>query len=340
MKSTYVYSLAACVGTGLISLFAPRGSLLPALLFWVAALQGAIALAAAAEVTGARWIKPLRTPLLDLTPLLLIFPVTFLILARRLSVYPWVEHPTGWLNPTFFVVRNVLMLLITWFLAHRFAQASRRESAQKGTLAVVYILAFVANQSLIAFDRVMSFEYPWISTLFGAYFFVEALYIGIAITAVLASTLYLRGRGCSRDTLRDTATLLFGFALLWAGQFFAQYLVIWYGNIPEEVSFLSRRVLESPLKDLSVLVLGLLFFAPFVVLLSREARTQPWVVTATAFVVASGVFVERLVGLLPVVDLRPVVVALECLLLGAVFVLTIVRATPLSGSPAQVSDRQ
>ena len=98
---------------------------------------------------------------------------------------------------------------------------------------------------------------------------------------------------------------MFGFSLMWAGLFFAQFLTIWYGNLPEEVGFLARRLSASPLRELCVAVLFLLFFIPFPALLSTRAKSNPYVVSAAALSILSGILVERYVFLAPVVRFSP-----------------------------------
>jgi hypothetical protein len=104
---------------------------------------------------------------------------------------------------------------------------------------------------------------------------------------------------------------------MWAGLFFAQFLTIWYGNIPEEVGFIARRVSASPLRELCIAVLFLLFFFPFPALLSTRAKSNPYVVSAVSLSILSGILVERYVFLAPVVQLSPVALAIDfaCLLL-------------------------
>lgn len=324
-RTTYMLAFAAALATLGVGLLAHDGSLLPGLLFWTAVVQGAIALCAGSDIAHARWHRTLRPVILSLHPLLLAFPLAFLVIGLRLSIYPWAAHPTGWLAPGFFVARNVVLLLVGWVLAMLYARAASAESPRTGRLAVLYVVAFVICQSLLAFDWVMSFEYPWVSTLLGGYFFVEALYLGAALTAVVAGILALRQDDPERDRdrLRDTTTFLFGLSLLWVGQFFAQYLVIWYGNIPAEVEYLYKRVLFAPLRQLSAGVLICLFFLPFLVLLSRSAKTSPAMTFGVAGVIALGVTLERLVMLIPVTGLNPALVVLEYLVLGAAVAATL-----------------
>jgi hypothetical protein len=166
----------------------------------------------------------------------------------------------------------------------------------------------------------MSLEYPWVSALFGGYFFIESIYGGFAVSALLC----LRRSGAppadpahgSRSDLSDLSILMFGFSLMWAGLFFAQFLTIWYGNLPEEVGFIARRVAASPMRELSVAVLFLLFFLPFPVLLSTRAKSNPYVVSAVSLSILSGILIERYVFLAPVVRFSPLALAVDfaCLL--------------------------
>jgi hypothetical protein len=322
----YIYGAAAVAGSAILTFLAPKGSLLPGLLFWVAVVQGAVLLMAAAEIAHSNWHRRIRAVLLGVHPLLWMFPLAFLFFSFGKEIYPWAEHPTAWLQQPFFAIRNVALLLVTALGGTLFSRAAVRDAPATRTLAVLYVFLFVTTQTVIAFDWVMSFEFPWISTLLGAYFFVEAIYLGVALAAVLAAYLCRRYRDLMGKTLLDLATLLFGFSLLWVGQFFAQYLVIWYGNIPAEVSFLSKRVLASPLREMSLFVLLGLFAIPFVSLWARGPKETPWWVALMAGIVAAAVFVERLVFLVPVVELSAPVVILEMAILGGAVLLTAAAA--------------
>lgn len=291
-------------------------TLLVAMMFWASLCQGLIALAAAAELSGARWIRPIRDRVLLTYPLLLMFPALFLIFSARLDFYPWLDHGTAWLEPAFFVIRNTASLILVAVAAHFFVRRTLAGTPGARALAVLYLLAFVVCQSLMAFDWVMSFEYPWINTLFGPYFFIEAFYLGICATALMLARATARDRAGFQPTLKDAASLLFGFSLLWAGQLFAQYLTIWYGNIPEEVGYVYKRLAVSPLWEIAVFTLFAFFFIPFGVMVSKAAKLSPPVVGAVAVLVCLGYVLERLLFLLPDGPVHPVVLALELALVG------------------------
>lgn len=296
------------------------GSLLLAFLFFIAVVEGCIAAAAAGATVNARWVGSVRKELLSVTPLLLVGAFLLLLLIPFVDSYPWSGRPGIWLRKDFFIGRNFAFLLLSYVTAQRFATAPVGGERTKSR-AAWYLLAFVVSQSLAAFDLVMSLEYPWVSALLGGYFFIEALYGGFAVSALL----YLLLRGTppadrvpgARSDLSDLSILMFGFSLMWAGLFFAQFLTIWYGNLPEEVGFIARRVAASPMRELSVAVLFLLFFIPFPALLSTRAKSNPYVVSAVSLSILSGILVERYVFLAPVVRFSPLALAIDftCLLI-------------------------
>jgi hypothetical protein len=304
------------------------GSLLLTLLFWVAIVQGCIAIVAAADLAKGKWIHPLKKYLLSVYPLILFIAVLFLIQSKQMNIYHWTEEKHGfWFNEWSFIIRNFVLLVASFVLAWKFAKESIKESERKNLWAALYVLSFVVSQSLIAFDWVMSLEYPWISTLFGGYFFIEATYLGLAIAAIFCLFFLrkplLENPDQAKKTSKDVATFMFGFSLFWAGMFFAQFLTIWYGNLPEEVMFTSKRMTSSTLKFMSQYILGALFFVPFIVLLSRKIKSIPIGVSIIALVVMSGVFVERLFFLMPNVSINGMIAGIEMVLMLVVFVLTV-----------------
>jgi hypothetical protein len=307
------------------------GSLLLAFLFFVAVVEGCVAAAAAGTMVNARWVGSVRKELLSVAPLLLLAAFLLLLLIPFVDTYPWAGTPGIWLRKDLFIGRNLAFLLLAYVTARRFAAAPAGGEGTKPR-AAWYLLVFVVSQTLTAFDLVMSLEYPWVSALLGGYFFIESVYAGFAVSALLC----LRRSGTpppdsghgSRSDRSDLSILMFGFSLMWAGLFFAQFLTIWYGNLPEEVGFLARRLSASPLRELCVAVLFLLFFLPFPALLSTRAKSNPYAVTAAALSILSGILLERYVFLAPVVRFSPVALAVDfaCLLLLFVAVVTTTRA--------------
>ena len=281
------------------------GTHLPAVLLGMAIVQGAVLLVAAATLTNAKWIAPIQQPLLSLAPLLFLFP--FLVQFQHtpylpLPPYPWLGHPTSWLDPNLFAVRNILALLGLAIVGNSFGRVSLANGSSARQWAVVYILTFVVVKTLVAVDWVMSFDYPWVSTMFPAIYMIECLYAGLALAGILCYFRERRQPGSTGDSVYDTASLLFGFGLFWGGLTFAQYLTIWYGNIPEEVHFFTRRFALRGGEQLFAVNVILLFVIPFTVFLIHRIRKSACAVALLALVILAGLMTVRLFHILPHVE--------------------------------------
>jgi hypothetical protein len=120
----------------------------------------------------------------------------------------------------------------------------------------------------------------------------------------------------------DLGRLLLGFSVLWGGFFFAQFLLIWYGNIPEEANYIAKRITE-PYTELSYIFIVLTFLVPFLVLIPRWCKRNIFVLALVAASVLTGIFLEKVLFILPVVPLHLGIVVLEIFLILAVWLLTI-----------------
>jgi hypothetical protein len=283
------------------------GTLLLTLTFWIAMIQGPVAVVATADISQGNWVKPLKKELLSFYPLILFMAFLFLFLLFQMDIYIWIENPHQWLNKNFFIIRNFLVLVISYVLAHFYAKASLNNLPNKNVLAVLYILSFILTQSLVAFDWIMSLEFPWMSTMFAPIFFMESFYAGLALTGIIAA-IYLRNNaensGDISKVMRDTAVFMFGFALTWAGLFYGQFLVIWYGNIPWETSFFGVRMGHSPYREMMYLIIIVLFIIPFLALLGRKIKSSGIWVASVSVVVIVGLLIERIFYILPVTSLN------------------------------------
>ena len=281
------------------------------------------------KLSKAKWILPIKKELLSLHPLLLLIFFLFRLVGIQLNIYPWAGDQGIWLNKKFFMLRNLSFLLWAYLFARKFAIEVFRDGDKQYLYALLYLFTFVTSQTLAAFDWVMSLEYPWFSTLFGGYFFVEALYTGTALAFIFCYFLLKERDPDQTQTLKkthkDAATLLFAFCVMWAYFFFSQYLVIWYGNIPEEVTFFAKRFSDPTLLTLSFIILAVLFPLPFLSLLFIRIKSSPFLVLVLSFVILSGVFIERLVFLLPLLTIQMPVLVLEFVMMTFLFVLTFVN---------------
>ena len=173
---------------------------------------------------------------------------------------------------------------------------AERYARRRYVFGVLYLIVFCLALSLLAFDLVMAAEPHWYSTLFGAYAFIKAIYTGIGALIILAAVLHLSRvvdyRLRSWEYI-DIGKLLLVFCLLWADFFYCQLVVIWYGNIPEETSYVITRTMFAPWNRIAAGVFAVGFVVPFVVLLNRRVKTLPRVMIALCAVVIAGMWLEH-----------------------------------------------
>ena len=316
-------SLAVVEYAGLVE---NRGALLLTLAFWSCLIQGSIAAVAATETIQGKWISTLRRELLSVYPLLLFLALAFLLLWPRTVIYPWHDHPNFWLNSTFFMLRNFIVLLAVFISARLYVIRSLRGDPSRVKYAIIYLSVFTLSQFLIAFDWIMTLEYPWFSSLFGFYFLVEAMFAGLALATL---NLFFQYRfkfqqdpAATTRHQEDLGRLMLGFSVLWGGFFFAQFLLIWYGNIPEEANYIAKRIVD-PYTGLSYVFIVLTFLVPFLVLIPRWCKRNIFVLSLVAASVLTGLFLEKVLFILPDVKLHLGIVVLEIFLVLPVWLLTI-----------------
>ena len=305
-------------------------------LLWSAIAQGAVVFSAVTHITKARWSGPLSGLAESFA---IFFPFSFilflLLFLGQSHIFPWLNEDLHgkevWLNVPFLFTRNCFGLLILYglglvylynalrlkfdsrqtegwlraFLQKRWSREAQDPTALKSKLTFLggfYILAFALVLCLIGYDLVMSMDPHWISTLFGAYTFIKAFYVGLGGIIILASIYYLnRGTdsGLTSSHFHDIGKLFFAFCLLWADFFYVQLVVIWYGNIPEEAAYVIERVMLPPWNSLAWLVFIVCFILPFFILLNKKIKTRPVFMIVICSVIIIGIWFEHLLLLGP-----------------------------------------
>jgi hypothetical protein len=170
---------------------------------------------------------------------------------------------------------------------------------------VLYLLAFALVLSLIGFDLVMAADPHWYSTLFGAYTFIKAVYVGFGALIILAAGLHASGNTdftLSRPEFIDMGKLFLAFCLAWADFFYCQLVVIWYGNISEEAVYVIERTMLAPWNRVAWIVFIVCFIGPFLILLNRNIKTVPWFMMLLCTVVIAGMWLEHYLLLGPALE--------------------------------------
>lgn len=279
--------------------------------FWTGLASGAVLLSAVLTLTGARWAGPVKRLAEAFGAFLPVsLPLFGILWFGRAAFFPALAVAPlprrVWLAPAFLFPRDgaALLALVVAGLA-LVANAVRRDRGgvpdpgpRAAVLAAVFALLYALVLSLIGFDWIMSLDPHWTSTLFGVYYFVGSFYAGLAAVAVVAG-LHAGPLGLEERQLRDLGTLLLAFAFTTGYLFYVQFLVIWFGNVPAETSFLILRLRESPWAPVGRTVLAVGFCLPVLVLLFRRAKARPGILVAVGCVALAGLWLERFVLVAP-----------------------------------------
>lgn len=155
-------------------------------------------------------------------------------------------------------------------------------------LAILYALLW----TVWTWDWLMSVSPHWFSTLFGAWVFMTHFLAALGMLAIMACLVRPYGGFAAlitARTLHDLGKMVFAFTVFWTYLFFAQFLVIWYGNLPEETHYVEERLWHA-YQPIAGIVLAAVFFIPFIGLLSVKAKRTPSLLTAFALVSLLGIW--------------------------------------------------
>jgi hypothetical protein len=123
-----------------------------------------------------------------------------------------------------------------------------------------------------------------------------------------------------RFAQRSVGGLMFGFSIFWVYFYFSQMIVIWYGNLPEEVHYLAKRIgYHTPYWALARGIFALCWVTPFVVLLGKRAKMNPRVVSTVGVLILLGFYFEKWLMIAPAAQVNLTLQIVETVLLGGLF---------------------
>jgi hypothetical protein len=215
---------------------------------------------------------------------------------------PVLRGKEGFLNESAFGVRLITYFLI-WlggtFLMLR--NSFRQDITGDVSLSVVnfktsaiFLVLYALSVSLAGFDIVMSLEPHWFSTIFGVYFFAGFFQTGLGVLLILTWILYRTGvlkNFVTIDHFHDIARFLFGFSIFWAYIAFSQFMLIWYGNLPEEIFFFKDR-LSNGWQWVSLALLCIRFIIPFFALMTFGSKRCFFVTIPISLLVVFGEWLD------------------------------------------------
>jgi hypothetical protein len=300
--------------------------------FYIASLGvSALFFLAVQRVAGSRWSANLRRIPEAFLPVIPIAAVLLLLLYfGRHTLFPWIDPhlfdhaPSNagkvrYLNPPWVFARMVFTVVVWTFFAWLFRRTSLQQDSNPSQslvlhhrlsrYSVLFILAFALTFTLGAYDWLLSLDPQWSSTMFGFYEFAGTFVQGIA--AITLAVVFLKERGplakvVSQHQLHDLGKMVFAFSIFWAYIWTCQYLLIWYGNIPDEVTHFVKRT-NGPWLYFFALNFILNWLIPFTVLLSIRAKCTPKLLKIICVTVLVGHWLDLYILIMPAMWNKPTI---------------------------------
>lgn len=299
----------------------PWAAFYVAALFFMLISLGVLAFYAIQQVAQAGWSPVLFRVMQGLTAYLLPGSIIFLILLvlsglHMNHLFVWMngdllnpEHAdydkliagkSGYLNVPFFLIRAVIFLG-GWNL-YRYVSRKNCLAQDESTdntyykknfnASALFLVFFIVTESIMSWDWIMSLDPHWFSTLFGWYVFASFFVSGITVIALV--TLYLKSKGLlehvNTSHIHDLAKFMFGISIFWTYLWFSQYMLIWYSNIPEEVTYFISRIEHYKLPFFGMLVMNFIF--PLLILINTDFKRVTWIIVMAGIVILLGHYID------------------------------------------------
>lgn len=294
--------------------------------FWSAIAQAMVVFAAVQKLAKGHWAGLIIRFAEAAVAFQAVAVVLFLgLYLGRDHIFSWLREPRPdlgwWLTARWFFVRNGAILTGLAWLSWRFVRhdlapdlqeiAENRpvepDAAAQGLIsrqAAYLVLAYAFGYSMLGYDLVMSLAHKWVSNLYGAFYFMGSFLGALMLLAVLSvamrRVMELRHLYSAKQQ-HDLAKLCFGFSVFWAYLMWSQFLVIWFGNLPEETWFIFYR-LYGPWRPVGTAVFLLVFLIPFAGLLGVRPKRYPPALLVFALVSLTGMWLERYLEVVPSIN--------------------------------------
>ncbi len=228
-------------------------------------------------------------------------------------IYVWMDPETvahdeiiqgkvSYLNIPFFMLRATIYLTgwnLYRYLSRRLSIA--QDNAEKGNIknyklnfkiSAGFLAFFFVTESMMAWDWIMSIDPHWFSTLFGWYVLASSLVTSVTVIAI--TTIFLKSKGylpkVNDSHIHDLAKFMFGLSIFWTYLWFSQYMLIWYSNIPEEVTYFLTRIDDYQLPFFGMIILN--FVLPLLILISSEYKRSNWIIVMAGIIIIIGHYID------------------------------------------------
>lgn len=252
-------------------------------MLWLGLSLGCLALLMLQYVSGGLWGLVSRRVLEAAAkgfPLMAVFflPIAF----AAPHFYPWVSKQTGWLNFPWFYIRAVIYFVVWTTLAYTLSSWSTQYdegpapslSVKMQSLSAPGLVIYTLSITFAAVDWVMSLSPGWTSTIYGLLYLAGQ---GLSAFAFVLIILWLVTKHepyktiITKTQVHDIGKLMMAFTLLWAYFSYSQFIIIWSGNLPEEITWYLHRI-RGAWAPIALFIVMFHFFVPFGIMLGQEFK--------------------------------------------------------------------
>jgi len=294
----------------------PWSALYVACIFFMLISLGVLAFYAIQQVAQSGWSPVLFRVMQGITAYLPVGSVIFFIVLLLCGLhfnhlFVWldpevvvndklIQAKSGYLNFPFWIIRATIFL-IGWNLYRYFSRKNclaqdeaKDDSFYKKNfkMSAGFLVFFIVTESIMSWDWIMSIDPHWFSTLFGWYVFASFFVSGI--TTICMISLYLKSKGylehVNTSHIHDLAKFMFGFSVFWTYLWFSQFMLIWYADIPEEVTYFVTRIEVFNLPFFGAVVMNFVF--PILILVNTDFKRITWVLVMAGTVILLGHYVD------------------------------------------------
>ena len=206
----------------------------------------------------------------------------------------------GYLNTPFFLARAIFFLggwSLYRFFSRKFSLAQDNASdisnhKKNFRISAAFLVFYIVTESIMSWDWIMSVDPHWFSTLFGWYDCASMFVSGI--TAIALITIYLKYNGylefVNDSHIHDLGKFMFGISIFWTYLWFSQFMLIWYSNIPEEVTYFISRIEDYNLPFFGMLVMNFIF--PLLILMNSDYKRINYFIVMAGIVIILGHYMD------------------------------------------------
>lgn len=281
--------------------------------FYFALGLGALFFLALAYATETGWyasVKRVIEAVAGFLPTGMIFLAFILLLITFMDgahIYIWMDPETvandeiiqgksAYLNKPFFWIRTLIYFAVYFIFLNGFKKRSLEEDRIGGTelhfknykKGATFLVFFAVFSSTSAWDWLMSIDVHWFSTLYGWYTF-SGMWCSTMVVLVM-TTLYLKKQGylpkVNDSHIHDLGKWTFATSFLWSYLWFSQFMLIWYANIGEEVTYYVMRIENFKFIYFAMFVINFAF--PMLILMSRDAKRHSGILTFVGLIILMG----------------------------------------------------